>query len=269
VRRIFSFLGSILAQFAYVVGVRKAVTLDNLALAFPELSSAKIHTIARRSFANLGKVFLEMVYLRFAPKRSVSGGIQLINPEDVLATEGLGRGVILLSGHLANWEWMGLGMGLGLKRDLGIIVKNQKGNFSERFLNTMRARFGNRIINAGDVRAVFQALQNNELVALLGDQAAPDNSIRVPFFGREVPTFEGAARFALRTRAALFVVECRRIPSGNYEIMFHPLDYSDLTGATEPEVKVLTARHTAQLERIIRARPDQWLWQHKRWKHVV
>ena len=258
-----------LAQIAYIIGIRKAVTINNLALAYPNLPSAEVGRIARKSFANLGKVFLEMVYLSFASKRAVNGGLKLLNPEVVLAGEAQGRGVILLSGHLANWEWMGLSMGLGLDRKLGIIVKNQKGNFSERFLNTMRARFGNRIINAGDVRAVFQALQNNEMVAMLGDQAAPDNSVRVPFFGREVPTFEGAARFALRTRAALFVVECRRIPSGKYEIVFHPLDYSDLSGATEEEVETLTARHTAQLEAIIRARPDQWLWQHKRWKHVV
>jgi KDO2-lipid IV(A) lauroyltransferase len=83
-----------------------------------------------------------------------------------------------------------------------------------------------------------------------------------------VPTFEGTARLALATRAPILLLQpYQRTPHG-YRCRFHHVPFGDLTDARPENVRELTARHTAILERAIRECPELWLWQHKRWKHV-
>jgi KDO2-lipid IV(A) lauroyltransferase len=118
------------------------------------------------------------------------------------------------------------------------------------------------------VRASFRVLQEGRILAMLGDQAAPFESVKIEFFGRKVPTFEGVARFALRTKAPIYLAECVRDDRGGYEMTFHNVAFDDLSSASPENVEELTRRHTALLEQIIRKRPELWLWQHKRWKDV-
>lgn len=267
-QRVLAALGSMLAKAAFTFGVRKSVTMDNLRHAFHSLSEAELNALASKSYGNLGAVFLEMLYLRYASRDAIASRLHITNQAEIEQVLRDGKGMILLSAHLANWEWMAVGTALKLKQPLYVIVKNQKGGYVERFLQTMRSRFGNIMIAAGDVRASFRVLQSGKILAMLGDQAAPAESVHVDFFGRNVPTFEGVARFALRTGAPIYLAECVRVKSG-YEMTFHHVPFDDLTGATPENIEVLTRRHTTLLEQIIRKRPELWLWQHKRWKDAA
>jgi KDO2-lipid IV(A) lauroyltransferase len=259
-------LGSLLARAAFTFGIRKSVTMDNLRHAFRSLNETELNKLAAQSYGNLGAVFFEMLYLRFASRDAIEQRLRITNQAEIEAVLREGKGMILLSAHLANWEWMAMGTALHLKQPLYVIVKNQRDGYAERFLQAMRTRFGNIMIGAGDVRAAFRVLQSGKILAMLGDQAAPAESVKIDFFGRKVPTFEGVARFALRTSAPIYLAECIRTQDGGYEMTFHNVPFTDLNGATPENVEELTTRHTALLEKIIRQRPELWLWQHKRWK---
>jgi KDO2-lipid IV(A) lauroyltransferase len=261
-------IGSVLGTAAFYLGIRREVTLANLRHAYPELAEGWQRRIARKSFSNLGQVFFEFLFLRYTSRASVRDGLKIDNLPHVAELISDPHGCILLSGHLGNWEWLALGCGLQTQQPLDVIIKNQRSSFTERFLARMRGRFGNRTIDAGDVRAIYRALSNRELLAILSDQAAPAESVRVLFFGREVPAFEGTARLALRTRAPILFLQPYRRTSGGYECRFHVIEYNDLPEATEANVKELTARHTALLEACVRERPELWLWQHRRWKYA-
>ncbi len=261
-------LGSVLGQLGFFAGVRRSVTIDNLTAAFPEKRASELRKIARRSYANLCIVFAEMLYLRYASRKAVYNGLYINNLPSVSHLISGPNGAILLSGHLGNWEWLALGCSLRLERPLGVVVKNQRSSFVERFLLRMRTRFGNKMLNAGDVRAIFRALKNGELLAILGDQTAAAEDLRVPFFGRDVPTFEGTARLALQTGAPILFLQPFKRTKAGYECRFHVVESNDLNGATAENIKLLTARHTAVLEQAIREKPEFWLWQHRRWKHA-
>lgn len=240
--------------------------MDNLRHAFRSMPDAELNKLASQSYANLGTVFFEMLYLRFASREAIESRLRITNQAEIEAVLKQGSGMILLSAHLANWEWMAVGTALRLKQPLYVIVKNQRGGYVERFLQTMRSRFGNIMVPAGDVRASFRALRDGKILAMLGDQAAPAESVMIDFFGRKVPTFEGVARFALRTRASIYLAECVRTKQGGYEMTFHRVPFEDLASASPENIEELTRRHTALLEKIIRKRPELWLWQHRRWK---
>src|SRR5436190_5111842 len=214
-------IGLVLGELAYFLGIRREVTVDNLSKAYPGKPSRFIGKTARRAFGNLGMVFAEMLYLRFAARSKVLRGLEIENAANVRALIDSPKGAILLSGHLGNWEWLALGCALRLGKPLSVIVKNQRSGIAENFLMRMRTRFGNKMVNAGDVRAIFRTIKAGELLAILGDQTATAESVRVPFFGRDVPTFEGTARLALQTGASiLFLQPVRRTASG-YVARFH------------------------------------------------
>ncbi|MDP4231446.1 MAG: lysophospholipid acyltransferase family protein [Bacteroidota bacterium] len=261
-------LGILLAKTAYVLSIRKKVTLENLRNAYPDLSQREIETIAKKAFRNLGIVFAEMLYLRFAGRRAIASHTKVSNPELFDKALSQGNGLIVIAGHFANWEWLALGGALILKKNFAVVRKNIQTSFTERFLEKMRIRTGNTLVNSADIRKMYRILGSGGCIALLADQAAPGESTRVPFFGRDVPTFEGPARLALRTRAPILFAECLRAERGEYHISFQEIPFEDLQGDSPENIHELTLRHTKLLESIIRKHPDQWLWQHRRWKYI-
>ncbi|MFI5202405.1 MAG: lysophospholipid acyltransferase family protein [Candidatus Kapaibacterium sp.] len=261
-------IGGALGRAAFLLGIRADVTMDNLARAYPGLRPKIRRRIASRSYSSLGKVFFEFLFLRVAGKKRIERGLEITNIEDILPALSGPNGAILLSGHLGNWEWMALGCALRIGTPIDVIIKNQRASMVEQFLVKMRTRFGNRMLDAGNVRAIFRALRNKELLAILGDQAASAEDVRVPFFGMSVPTLEGTARLALATRAPILFLQPFERTRRGYRSRFIEVPFDDLADASAPNVRELTARHTRVLEQAIREKPELWLWQHRRWKHL-
>lgn len=268
IREFLAAFGSCIALIAYYLGIRKAVTLDNIKRAFPNEKLSYHKSMSKASFLHLGRVFGEMFYLRFASQMNVLRRIQIENPELITQLLVQGKGVVAVSAHFSNWEWMAMGGAPKLGGGFYIVVKNIAGKFAEQFLQRMRVRTGNILIASGDVRGMFKVLKQGKLVALLSDQAAPMESVRVPFFGIDTPTFEGPARMALRTRAAMVFVVCLPSATDKYKLIFTEIPYDDLTDESDESVKELTARHVRLLEEYIRQYPSLWLWQHRRWKNA-
>jgi KDO2-lipid IV(A) lauroyltransferase len=268
VRSILNGIGILVARIALVMGIRREVTLENLRVAYPDLSISARKEIAKNAYRNLGIVFAEMLYLRFAGRSAIVKNIRVDNADffrDALAKN---MGLIVVAGHFANWEWLALGGSLVLEKNFAIVRKNIRTSFTERFLERMRIRTGNTLINSADIRSMYRVLQNHGCIALLADQSAPGESTHVIFFGKNVPTFEGPARLALRTNAPMLFAECLREQTGKYVITFREIPFDDLKGDSPENIHELTFRHTHLLEKMIRRNPEQWLWQHRRWKYT-
>jgi KDO2-lipid IV(A) lauroyltransferase len=87
----------------------------------------------------------------------------------------------------------------------------------------------------------------------------------VPFFGRLASTYRGPALMALRTGAAMFLSIPLRLADGSYEITLEPIPVEP-SGDMERDVRRLTATYTQRLEAAVRANPEQYVWQHRRWR---
>ena len=266
-RDLLNLLGILFAYAAYAFGVRRSVTYENLRLAYPELATDDINILTKKTYRNLGIVFAEMLYLRFASKNKIESQIHVTNPEVFHEADRFGKGLIVVAGHISNWEWLALGGALVLKKNFFVVQKNIRTSFTDGFLQRMRVRSGNSLINSGDIRKMYRTLSLEGCIAMLADQAAPSESAQISFFGRPTPTFEGPARLALRTRAPLLFAECTRTIDSQYSVTFSPVEFGDLQNDSTDNINLLTARHTALLESSIRKHPDQWLWQHRRWKY--
>jgi len=262
--------GILLGKVMYLIGdERRKIAFDNLKLAFPEKDNNELTLIASKSFENLGITFLEVSALRFIGKDKIKQAIRLDNYELINKALDKGNGLIMLSGHYANWEYLALAAGIYSNAPITVVVKKQKNQFVDSDVNQGRTKFGNKVVDMKKAaRELIKALRNNQAVALLADQAArADKDILVDFFGQKSITFEAPAELALKFNTPIVVAFPVRNENFTYSAELKEIDFSDLEYSKEG-VKELTLRHVKILEEQIREFPHLWAWQHRRWKNV-
>ena len=116
------------------------------------------------------------------------------------------------------------------------------------------------------VRRTPRSLRAGRAVAFVADQGVMGlASTFVPFFGRPAKTPRGAAVFALRFNVPVLFVVALRKPNGKYRIVVERVE-APPTGDREKDVDAIVARFTQLLEKWVRAVPEQYFWQHRRWR---
>jgi KDO2-lipid IV(A) lauroyltransferase len=180
---------------------------------------------------------------------------------------GSGTGLLLLTGHLGNWEIGGAAIAArGVPFD--VVGKGMSNRGFQADLFASRERFGMRVIEMGDAaREASRSLRQGRVVALLGDQHAHVGGVTLPFFGRAASTTRGPALLVAGTGAAVWVAFALRDPGSaqRYTVTFEPLRFTP-TERPEEDVATLMGSYSRVLEEAIRAAPEQYFWQHRRWK---
>ncbi len=262
-------VGAQLGEVFYRAGYRRKVTLDNLRHAFPDLPDTSLRSFALNAYRSFGVTFFEILWLPQATQRSTETIVHCENTDELRKIAGEGKGVLLLTAHFGNWEMLAHSLRFVFGKPIGVVAKEQANPYVDAAINRRRELCENYVITMNKaVREVLRALKSGGIVGMLADQTAAKESIAVPFFGREVPTYQGPALFALRTRAPLLLGFAVRQPDGTYRTRFDRVPMEDLPDASPENVLELTRRHVALTERAIRQHPEQWMWMHRRWKHV-
>jgi len=115
---------------------------------------------------------------------------------------------------------------------------------------------------------IVRIIKNKGMVALLADQAASKKSdIFVDFFNRPAITYEAPAKLALKFDIPIIMGFAERQENFKYKVKLFEIIYDDIKG-NENAVELLTQRHVKYLEEQIIKNPNQWAWQHNRWKHI-
>jgi Kdo2-lipid IVA lauroyltransferase/acyltransferase len=267
--RVASGFGSLLGVFAYsVVRIRRTLVEGQIRESFPEYTPERVRNVARASYANLGRVFVEGALLgRIGVQGLLSMVDQVDGWEHIEAARAGGRGIIALAAHLGNWE-----LGGNYLPARGIqtvaVVRHMSNSLFERLVTEARRSIGMDVMfDDESVRQVPRALRENRLVGLLADHGAAGlASTFVPFFGRMAKTARGPAVFAMRFGAPMVLVTFVRQSSGKYRMIIEPIPARD-TGDREADVDAIMLDYTQRLEHWIRQYPEQYFWQHNRWKH--
>lgn len=255
--------------FWHVLPIRRSLTLMQLRAAFPDRSDNEIREIAHASYVNLVTTIFELMWTPRLDDETLGRVVHLKNPEVLVQAARRGRGIVLMSGHFGNWEWLSIGVARLLSIHMTVIVHSIHNSRVDDLVEGWRGRFGNRTVPMGvSVREIIHTLRNRGAVAMLADQSGPSGSIYVRFFGRPAATYEGPATFALRMGAPVVMGYSIRREDGDYDVVVEEIPTFDLTGFDEQSVRELTRRHVRALERMVRLHPPLWLWQHKRWKHA-
>ena len=254
--------------FYPIFASRRRVAVRNLQNAYPETPAAELQHIALRSFQHMSAAFVELLALGGYSKDDVRRLIRIENPGLLNDIHASGKGIVFLTAHYGNWELAAQAVVLASPVPTSIIVKRQSNLLVDAMISRWRTRFGGTLIPMQGAREVLRSIEAGNTLVLAADQAASTESPSVEFFGRMVPTFTGPATFALRTHAALICGLAVAQEDGTYLMRLEEVPYDDLADGTEGSVVELTRRHVRLTEEIIRRHPEQWMWTHKRWKHV-
>jgi Kdo2-lipid IVA lauroyltransferase/acyltransferase len=256
-----------LGRFSYsVLAIRKKVACDNLQKAFPEKDQTEIDDIARQNYLHFGQAIIEFLRMPTMSAAYFQEKIRFVPNDFVAGILQQPCGAICLSGHFGNWELLAASLAQAGIAMIGV-AKEQRNHLVDRMIARNRRQLGIETVPTGmAVRAVVKALKQNKFIALLGDQDAHREGVFVNFMGRPSSTAPGPASLALKTGAPIIFGAIVRGENGRHTAYLERVDFSDLSSDSPENIKILTQRHAALLEKYIRHWPEQWFWMHKRWK---
>ena len=260
--------GAVLGWVVARVGrPRWEVVRGHLRTAFPEADERWRRDIGRRCYAHLGAEAVAVFRLAAMGRAQVRERTRVTGLGAVEGAVREGRGVIVLSAHLGNWEIGGSAL-VARGFPIDVVVARQRNELFDRYLTRSRERLGFGIIPRNEGRrGVLAALAAGRFAGILGDQDARGAGVFVDFFGRPASTARGPAVLALRSGALIVTLFAVRLPGWKprYHVYLEPLEETAATGRAA-RIAAITQAYTARIEEYVRRYPAQYFWLHKRWK---
>lgn len=227
------------------------------------LTERALRALARENFLNFAKYVVDFFhFLRLSPERAA----RLLDCRPLAAVLdellGHGKGVIVLSAHLGNWE-----LGAGAVAQCGyrfnaVALWQPDARVNALYQSYRQARHIRPIPFGRAARGCLEALRRNELIALVGDRDYSGSRETTPFFGQPARLPQGPAKLALATGAPILPVFLVRRPDDTFAYIVEPAIWADRTCDTLPEVMARIAR---ALEHVISQHSEQWYLFHNLW----
>jgi KDO2-lipid IV(A) lauroyltransferase len=253
----------------HVFRVGRGATLRNLTFAFGDrLSPARRRRLAGAVYRFFGGMICEVLAIPRLSLADLQQRVTLDNPDVLRDAQAGGRGVVLVSGHLGNWELMGAVLsrsGMGLSMYVGA----QRNPFVDNVLNRIRRSQGTETIGRGvAMRGLLRALRGGGIVAMLADQHYSRKRHYVTCFGRPVSMVPGPASLAQRAGAPVIFGICVRTARFRYRVRFTPIAPPPPSGDAERDLLALSQAISDALEQAMREHPEQYFWMHRRWRPI-
>jgi KDO2-lipid IV(A) lauroyltransferase len=260
--------GASLGELLYRIGARRGTVKRNLALVFPERPAAERRQIARRCYRHFGAMICDTIAMSRLDAVELCRRMTLVGWEHLEEAQSHGRGVLVLSAHLGNWEVAARPVGL-YRGPFHVVVRPFNNPLVYAHLDRERERFGERQIEKrGAAKQLFRVVRERGIGGVVMDQRVrPGQGIVLPFLGHDALTTPLPASIALRTGAPAVTIVAWPEPRGRYRVELGKPMLPPEGGARDDEaVAALTRRYIAALEADILRHPEQWLWLHRRWR---
>ncbi|MFB9076340.1 lysophospholipid acyltransferase family protein [Flavobacterium procerum] len=268
--RIFYWFSDFVYLLIYrIIGYRKKVVRENLALTLPHLSDAERKEIEKKFYKHMCDMFLEMIKTMSISPEEMEKRFHVTNIELVQDYAKKGKSIILVASHYASYEWL-----LTTNPKLGFqgvaVYKRLANRYFDDLVRKIRTKYKTEMV---ETRKAIPTMAQNQrdgklsLYGLASDQSPKLDRIfhTMKFMGIEVPVHTGAEMLAKKYDLSVISVEVRKVKRGYYEATFvtiadNPKDYPDFE---------ITEKYLKDVEKQIYEAPEFYLWTHKRWKHRV
>lgn len=247
-------------HFCFSKTDRQAVE-HNLKIAFKTDHVPKSYV--RAVFRNFGKYLLEFFTLtKYLRPAFIESNVHVKNIEYLNEALQKGKGGIVISAHLGNWEMGGVVLPM-LGFPLSVVALAHQDPRVNALFNAQREAFGAMVIQTdAAVRRVVEHLQQNRLVAILADRDFGNRGLIMDFFGHQTIIPKGAAFFSMKTGAPIVPVFVLRTGFDHFEInVYPPLEPPHLPGGkiTDRAARDYIQQYLTIIEDEIRKNPSQWL----------
>ena len=242
----------------YLIKKRRVLTIDNIKHAFPEKTDKEVIRIAKESYKTMGKMVMTSIYL----DDITSNGPTVVENEELIlkACENNEKAVIIVSLHLGGFE---AGSIMRSIRKFYAVFRKQKNRKLNDLMTEWREKGGLHSIPLRDSEALNSALRNKTIIALASDHHADD--VEIEFFGRRTTAVSGPVLLGLKHKIPLVlsyaIFEGNTVKVINKKIL--EIEKKENLKAT---VKYNMQKIFHEFEKIIKEYPEQYMWQHRRWR---
>ena len=263
------------ARFVYrFLPLRRKVVLENLRRVFgATVPEAEIARLAQAHYDHLMRLTGEFLHFRWLAPAKKQALVRVENVEAFVAARAQGKGILILTGHLGNWEVAtiaGIAQFPEMRGKFHFVRRAIKPNWLDRLVTRRFNRAGFGVFpKRGSLDAMLTQLEQGDAIVFPFDQhAGPPDGIEAEFFGHPAWTFKSLAIIALATGAPVLPAASWREADGRHVLRFEepmaPIECEN----TGEAIRRNTRAYNAVLERLIVAHPEQWWWVHRRWKHA-
>ena len=250
-----------------VIKYRQEVIITNLKNSFPEKSEKEREEICRKSYTNLSDIILESFKSFSMSEKEILEKCKFLNPE-LINNEIRANGHSLqVAAHYANWELIALAYSLNINRRNFAFYKPLSNKYVNDFSFKNRISTGLAFVPINKTSQVFKDFANKETTPstfiLVSDQSPiSPKSHWVKFLNQDTACLRGADVYARLYNLPVYYIDIQRVARGFYTVKLNLL--TDTPRTFPPEG--ITQLFMSELETIIRRKPEDWLWSHKRWK---
>jgi KDO2-lipid IV(A) lauroyltransferase len=257
------FISTLYATFAF--RDRKAVT-ENLRVIFPEKPAREIAQIRNKLFHNFAKYLIDFFRFEKLDKKYIAKHIRLIGLHYYDECLAEGKGAIVVTAHLGNWELGGVVISMLGYPFLTVALPHSSKDVNALF-NGQREGKGVKVLPLGKAaKGCLRGLKRNELVALVGDRDFGGNGMTVDFFGKPTVFPMGPAVFSLKTKTKIIPGFMLRNKDDSFSLIISkPLDFTP-SGDEEKDLKDIITSYKVIFEDYIRRYPEQWYMFRRFWK---
>lgn len=231
-----------------------------------KISQQEAERLVRLSFINMGRNFMEVLYMPALNKKNFHKHIEIDHLEIMERALAEKHGVVVLTGHVGNWEWLSAAFTMN-DMPVTAIAKPQPNMDYTNALNDLRAKINVEIFSRGtsELLSAAKALKKGKILGFLADQDAGPGGAFIEFLGKTASTPMGAAVFAKKFNSPVVPAFIIRQPDGHHKVEIGEIMRYEDTGDSDKDLFELTYKMTKFLEQKILANPTQWLWFQKRW----
>jgi len=254
---------------AFIIGrifkYRHSVIYNNLTNSFPDLNDKEKKKIIKGIYLNISDLVVESIKSFTITRQQICKRQVVLNPDFLDNLYKKNRSVIGITGHYANWEWGALTSGFYLKHSPVGFYKPLANKYIDQYLKKNRSRFGMHLCSIYVTAISFENYKNKTaFFAMVGDQS-PSNVSKAYWFNflnQNTACLHGPEKYARLYNLPIVFIDIQRIKRGYYTVEISKLTDEPLE---VPEGEI-TRLYMQKLEAIIRKKPENWLWSHKRWK---
>ena len=223
------------------------------------LGQAAPRTMSRQVFRNFGRYLVEF----FTMHRRAAQAVRVEGRQNLDAARRDGRGAIIHTGHLGNWE-VGAATIRRMGQAMSVVALPHADPRLDRLFTDQRRRCALEVIpiGPGAAQRSLAALRRGELVGLLGDREFGRHGVPLTFLGRTTTLPDGPALLSLRSRAPIVPSFLLRDAADRFRLSIEPPIWPESSRAVADAVTALTRRYATVLERYIHQEPTQWLMFH-------
>ncbi|MCX7828404.1 MAG: lysophospholipid acyltransferase family protein [Thermanaerothrix sp.] len=247
---------------------RGKVARYNMALALEGLSDQELKALYRRAVDHLAWMLVECLALNVRPELALDWVKSAEGLEELDRPLGEGRGVILVTAHLGNWELAAFWMAQSGYPLMPIVRPPENGGQAD-LLDAFRRKGGVRPISKGEhMSRALKALKGGAVLGVLADQHGGGEGMPAEFFGHRTSTVKGPSVFRYLTGMPVVLLEAWREGPFRHRLRFSPVRW-DEGGDRESRIALGVEAVNRALEGAIRRHPEQWFWQHRRFREAM